>query len=275
MALKELFPTSRLLYTADTDKAVSRVIAYRYPGIPNLGDISKINGYSLPVTDILAAGFPCQPFSVVGAKRGTSDERHIFGEIVRIIGEMGTPPRMLVFENVPGLRTAESGQPFYNILVSLASLGYVGRYGLFRASEAGAPHSRARLFIIAFAADSDSFLQRIQDAGENPSPEIVKARQISADRIVSDSETGVWFPFGDAIHRWECITGRTAPFPVSPFPGTAPRGSVRFTEWMMGLPDGWVTDVPGLELEEKVRIVGNGVVPQQALFAICSLASHP
>lgn len=270
IALAALFPGLRTRFMADNDPAVCAVLECRYPAIPNLGDISTVSGADLPPVDILAAGFPCQPFSVIGKQAGTTDRRFIFGEITRVLSEMEARPGMLVLENVPGLRTNDDGRALYHVLRALAHLRYVGSYGVYRAAEIGAPHPRARLFLVAFAADAPGIVQRVQNTRGNPSPAEEKAREIFAGGGISDSETGLWAPYGNSINRWECITGRTAPFPVEPFPGSLPRVSLRFVEWMMGIPDGWVTDLP-LSYEDRARILGNGVVPQQAAYAIRDL----
>jgi DNA (cytosine-5)-methyltransferase 1 len=77
-----------------------------------------------------------------------------------------------------------------------------------------------------------------------------------------------WGPFAAAIRRWEAVLGRPAPPPT----GLSTRGgqalSPAFVEWMMGLPAGWVTDVPGLTRNEQLKALGNGVVPQQAAHAV-------
>lgn len=62
--------------------------------------------------------------------------------------------------------------------------------------------------------------------------------------------------------------GRRAPSPVEPGPKGDPRLSPRFVEWLMGLPAGWVTDVPGLSRNAQLKALGNGVVPQQAEMAL-------
>lgn len=80
--------------------------------------------------------------------------------------------------------------------------------------------------------------------------------------------------FEPAIRQWETITGRTPPQPTIPDGrDNAHRLSPRFTEWMMGLPDGWVTDV-GLSRTAELKLCGNGVVPQQATLAINSMVSE-
>ncbi|MFD0068920.1 hypothetical protein [Streptomyces sp. NPDC127574] len=73
--------------------------------------------------------------------------------------------------------------------------------------------------------------------------------------------------YGPAIRRWEQITGRPAPCPTEPGARRNRRLSPVFTEWLMGLPDGWVTAVPDIPRTEQLRILGNGVVPRQAHHA--------
>lgn len=76
-----------------------------------------------------------------------------------------------------------------------------------------------------------------------------------------------WGPYGGAIRRWEAVLGREAPPPTSRG-RNGERLDARFVEWMMGLPDGWVTAVPELSRAEQIKALGNGVVPQQAAMAI-------
>ena len=269
MGLRALFPGAVVSFMADNDPAVSVLLESRYPHY-NHGDLFEIRGADLPGADILAAGFPCQPFSVIGKQAGKSDKRFVFDEITRIISEMDPRPGMLVLENVPGLRTVDNGWVFHYVIRALANLRYVGSYGVYRAAEIGAPHPRARLFLVAFTADAPGIIQRVQDARGDTSPAESEAREILARGGISDSETSFWSPYGDTIHRWERICRRVAPFPVEPFPGSLPRVSLRFVEWMMGIPEGWVTDLP-LKYEDRARILGNGVVPQQAEYAIRDL----
>ena len=81
-----------------------------------------------------------------------------------------------------------------------------------------------------------------------------------------------WGDYAAAIRRWEHVLGRPAPDPTEPTgKNGAHRLSPRFVEWMMGLSDGWITDVPGITRNEALKACGNGVVPQQAAFAISHL----
>jgi len=88
-------------------------------------------------------------------------------------------------------------------------------------------------------------------------------RQPDAQWIATDGTD-----YGPAIRRWEQATGRPAPCPTEPGERGNRRLSARFAEWMMGVPVGWVTDVPALTRNDQLRALGNGVVPQQAQLAL-------
>lgn len=77
-----------------------------------------------------------------------------------------------------------------------------------------------------------------------------------------------WGGYGPAVERWESITGRTAPDPAETAPQGGRRIAARFMEWMQGLPDGHVTNVPGLSYPQQIIALGNGVVPQQGEAAL-------
>lgn len=88
----------------------------------------------------------------------------------------------------------------------------------------------------------------------------------------STGESLRWGQYADAIARWEQALGRPAPNPTQPSPRTGKQQlSPAFTEWMMGLPAGWITDVPGITRNEALKLCGNGVVPQQAIAALARL----
>lgn len=80
-----------------------------------------------------------------------------------------------------------------------------------------------------------------------------------------------WGVYEPAISRWEPLIGRSAPVPTVPGRHGKPVLSPHLTEWMMGVPEGWVTDIPGLSRSKQLSLLGNGVVPQQALLALSLL----
>ncbi|WBC18104.1 DNA cytosine methyltransferase [Micromonospora sp. WMMA1998] len=98
-----------------------------------------------PRVDVVAGGYPCQPDSLAGPRRGTDDERWLWPEMARVIHALR--PRYVIGENVLGHRTR--GLRF--VLRDLERLGYTVRAGVVRACEMGAPHPRPRLFVLAHA----------------------------------------------------------------------------------------------------------------------------
>jgi hypothetical protein len=95
-------------------------------------------------------------------------------------------------------------------------------------------------------------------------------RTTLASEVWANHETN-WGKFEPAIRRWEAIIGRPAPEPTKPDGKDGNhRLSSKFTEWMMGLPDGWITDI-GLKRNDELKACGNGVVPQQAELALSLL----
>ena len=98
---------------------------------------------------IISGGFPCQPHSVAGKHKGSADERNLWPEFRRIIGEI--KPRWVLAENVPGLFSSDSGRFFGSVLTELASLGYSVGWSTYGAVDVGALHRRNRVFIVSYA----------------------------------------------------------------------------------------------------------------------------
>lgn len=135
-----------LAYVADIDPDASRLLAHRFPEVPNLGDIKAVDWLALGIVDILCGGYPCQPFSAAGRRLGTADPRHLWPYISKAIGILRPP--LVVLENVYGHLTLG----FDVVLADLAALGYDAEWVIVTASAAGACHRRARLFVLAFPA---------------------------------------------------------------------------------------------------------------------------
>lgn len=101
------------------------------------------------LVDILSGGFPCQPFSNAGLRKGVEDPRHLFPYICEGIRQCR--PRFVFLENVEGIissKTADGESVLKHVLGELESLGYSATAGVFSAAEVGAPHQRKRVFIL-------------------------------------------------------------------------------------------------------------------------------
>lgn len=120
-----------------------------YFGERPAGDITKIEACEIPNHDILAGGFPCQAFSILGDKKGFSDTRGtLFFEIERILREKN--PQALLLENVRNLVSHDSGRTFKIILVKLNQLGYFTHWKILNALDFNLPQKRERVMIVGF-----------------------------------------------------------------------------------------------------------------------------
>jgi DNA (cytosine-5)-methyltransferase 1 len=135
-------------FTSEWDKFAQKTYKTNYGDIPE-GDITQIPNDKIPYFDILLAGFPCQPFSAAGLKKGFSDTRGtLFFEIERIID--GKRPKVFLLENVKQLKGHDKGNTFKVITEHLEDLDYDVRSTILRAADFGLPQNRERLFIIGF-----------------------------------------------------------------------------------------------------------------------------
>lgn len=113
-------------------------------------DIRQVNPHDIPDFDVLVAGFPCQPFSIVGRQKGFDDARgNLFFEIGRIIDIKR--PSIVFLENVENLIEHDDGKTFLVIYNTLAQFGYAVKYKVLDSLEYGnVPQHRNRIFIVAF-----------------------------------------------------------------------------------------------------------------------------
>ena len=271
------------VWQCEHDKQASKVLAEHWPTVPNFGDITKVDWSKVESVDVIAGGFPCQPFSSAGLMKGASDERYLWPEFHRAIRCLR--PRLVIVENVAALiRAPEWG----TILGDLAEAGYDARWRVLRASDVGAPHRRERVFVVAYASSARPRLQGSASGQERTASDALQPKTVRS----SDGEDGTegastgslsttdterqglqgfskravewpsesaeinWGPYQPAIRRWGRLT-RPVPSPTD----ERRRLSVRFVEWMMGAPQGW-TDCASRT--GALRGLGNGVVVQVA-----------
>jgi len=308
------------------DPAPSKILEHHYPDVPNYGDIRTVDWDAVEPVDVLTGGFPCQDVSLAGRRAGiTAGTRSgLWSEFAHAIDKLR--PGLVVIENVRGLLSATADGPmesdpwgvgdgatrpvvnaFGVVLGDLVSLGYDARWCGVRAADAGAPHGRFRVFVVANprghepkswgglgnvgSASSSREADREErervrgTAGDRRTPVAPNTGRVGggegdatperraevADRSGVVVERGVddhgidWGEYEPAVTNWTALLGRPAPIPR-----TGDRLNARFVEWMMGLPDGWVTGVD-LSWNKQLKALGNGVVPQQAELAIRTL----
>ena len=298
MAVEAYFG-AETVWTSDIDKYASLVIQERI-NKPNLGDLKTVDWNSVEPIDILTAGYPCQPFSHAGQRKGTEDERHIFPYIVQAISVLR--PRIIVLENVRG----HLSLGFKEVLQRLAEAGYDAKWRVVRASDAGAPHRRERLFIIAQPSNTNRFGSQFRGQNTQWHQGKPQFEPCQCSKTITDTNgctcsqsrrtnRRIYGTAGEIVDRsnWD-VNGSGSSIATdtkreglqgnvktrfryeqssemsmrkSPNPLDQGKLNAKFVEYMMGLPEGWVTELP-LSRTQQLKILGNGVVPQQAYLAL-------
>ncbi len=137
----------QVVFASDIDPHARKAYQHNF-GITPAGDITQIAAHDIPDHDLLFAGFPCQPFSIIGRRNGFADPRgELFFEIERIARHKR--PRGIVLENVKQLATAQNGAAIKRILSALQNLGYTTDYKILNALDFGLPQKRERVIIVA------------------------------------------------------------------------------------------------------------------------------
>ncbi|MBO5423335.1 MAG: DNA (cytosine-5-)-methyltransferase [Fibrobacteraceae bacterium] len=139
-----------IAWANDIDVSACKTYRHNFPNTHLIeGDVRDIDPCSLLDIDVLVAGFPCQPFSIMGYQRGFNDPRgNLFFEITRVI-EIKRP-RIVFLENVKNLINHNNGKTFFVIYNTLVRLGYIVKYKVINATDVNIPQNRARIFIVAF-----------------------------------------------------------------------------------------------------------------------------
>lgn len=345
----------QVVWHCENDKDAAKVLAQHKPDVPNLGDIATVDWPDVAGVDVLVGGFPCTDLSYAGQRKGLAEGTRsgLWSRMAAAIDAL--QPKLVVIENVRGILSAKadnradrgvepcpsclgetgdrpSVRALGVVLSDLADLRFDTRWVGVRASDAGAPHQRYRIFIAGIRRD-ESGDGAVADAGgldqgvPPPKVGLAQVREQHGDRAGLDAldparpgddttraggdgegeaasdadgprrprpgsekvERGVadrggpgsaadlgrvedlcriWGPYAAAIGRWERILGRPAPFPYETRADGGRRLNPKLVEFLMGIPAGFVTDVDGLSYRTMLRILGNGVVVQQAELAL-------
>jgi len=173
---------TQCMLSSDIDGHCQRMYEDNFKEKP-VGDIAKINAQDIPDHDMLLAGFPCQPFSVIGQMKGFEDTRGtLFFEIARILKTKR--PKAFVLENVKLLVGHDQGRTLKRIIKTLDKLGYYSDYRVLNALNFGLPQKRERVFIVGFR-DPISF---VWPAGELPMKSLdeILEKEVSAQYFASE-----------------------------------------------------------------------------------------
>jgi DNA (cytosine-5)-methyltransferase 1 len=153
----------------EKDEFCQKVLQKNFKNIPIEGDIRNVKGEKYKA-DVVTGGFPCQPFSVAGKRKGTDDDRYLWDETIRVVREC--KPKWFIGENVEGLINIQEGMVLRQVQTDLEKEGFEVQCLIIPASGIGAWHQRKRIWIIGCnVSNSDSRMRRrwgtIGESGAN------------------------------------------------------------------------------------------------------------
>jgi len=260
------------------DKYCQKVLKKNFPGVPIYGDIREFNeqittntntGFELEQEgqiqarrdttnngskeykrifgiDIITGGFPCQPFSHAGKRKGTDDNRYLWPEMLRTIQTI--KPLWVVGENVAGLISMENGKTLERILIDLEDSGYHTETFLIPACSIGAWHRRDRVWIVSHTGHAESQgreqperinKRRIKEGEQSRGEFTSRNRKHGLRKVVSNSaNTGI-----KGMHKWRNLANREQ-WNIEPNVGRVANG------------------IPSRV--DRLKALGNAIVPQAA-----------
>lgn len=156
LGVEQAFGSVDCVFTSEIDKHAVTTYKANFGDDHIFGDIKQIDENDVPDHDILLAGFPCQPFSQAGLKRGFTDTRGtLFFDIERIL--LAKQPKAFLLENVKQLKGHDKGRTFQTIIDHLNNAGYKVFYEILKARDFGLPQNRERIYIVGFLDHSINF----------------------------------------------------------------------------------------------------------------------
>lgn len=235
-----------IAWQVEINEFCARVLEKHWPNVPRYRDVRGVTGRLgkgwqryrwLSPVDVMVGGFPCQDISVAGRGAGIrpGTRSGLWYEFARLIGELR--PRVVLLENVAAILTRDGP----SVVGALAELGYDARWGIIRASDAGAPHKRERWFCVAHA--NCTGLEKRKNRSKNPA-------LLEPERGDRSNESGALEPrLGGGLDG----ISRGLDFPGWP----AGRGRAQY-EWEPPR----TTEVKQSYRKQRVEALGNAVVPQ-------------
>lgn len=166
-------------FNCEIDPFCRQILKYHFPNSVQYGDI-KTTDFTVwrGKIDVLTGGFPCQPFSTAGKRKGTADNRYLWPEMLRVIGEIR--PRWVVGENVLGIVNWDGGLVFEQVHADLETEGYEVQAFVLPACSVGAPHLRYRTWVVAHAIEDSECDGREIGEFVQEGTEFRKFRDVSA-----------------------------------------------------------------------------------------------
>ena len=147
-----------VIWQSEIDPYACRVLKKHWPEVPNHGDIKQIDWSRVERPAVICGGYPCQPFSTAGNRKGEEDPRHLWPWVRQAISELR--PRYAILENVRG-HLSLGGT---TVIADLAAIGYDAEWRIVSAASVGAAHRRDRIIIVAYPNDAGPHSAQVNPA---------------------------------------------------------------------------------------------------------------
>lgn len=239
----------KVIWQSEIDPYCNKVLKKHWPEVPNYGNIKEIDWQTIPRPDIICGGYPCQPFSTAGKRRGTDDPRHLWPWVRTAISELR--PRYAILENVRGHLSMGGLQ----VIGELAEVGYDAEWRVVSAAGLGAPHRRDRIIIVAYPNDTRKRTPggNMEQQGATGSAQRSNSRNEPSRRSANVADT-------NSGRREQCQPQ------TKPLSWTSGSGKRNYADWWQVEPDvGRVVNGVSARVD-RLRGLGNAVVPQVAEY---------
>lgn len=251
------------VFNCEIDPFCRKVLKFHFPNALQYEDI-RTTDFTVwrDRIDVLTGGFPCQPFSVAGKRKGTGDDRYLWPEMLGAVREIR--PRWIVGENVPGIVDWSEGLVFEQVCSDMENEGYEVQPFVLPACGVNAPHKRNRIWFVAHRADSGSEDMCQREDGLHAFGVYAHAYGIGLREWANEPESveaqGQCIPDGYAERRIPGWSGFPTQSPVCRRDDGFPGGldGITFPSWC----------------RESVKAYGNAIVPQVALRIFETIAEY-
>jgi DNA (cytosine-5)-methyltransferase 1 len=240
----------QVIWQSEIDPYACKVLAKHWKDVPNHGNIKEIKWGDVVRPDVICGGYPCQPFSTAGKRKGQDDLRHLWPWVRQAISELR--PKYAILENVRGHLSLGG----LSVIGELANIGYDAEWRIVSAASVGANHKRERIIIVAYPNNTGSYCSQI-----NSTETRVNALGRVGGRSSNVADTNRLQLDDSNFDQCNTSASRKSPSVFSLARGSS---NGRTAEHWLSEPDvGRVADgIPNRV--DRLRGLGNAVVPQVA-----------